>query len=92
MSLEESASGITPKNVLIPPIRIDVPKGVKIGLIYIYIYIYIYIERESCATHYCLTLCTNSFKTISALIRLVMHTLVLLYELVVILLASSRMH
>ena len=39
MSLEESASGITPKNVLIPPIRIDVPKGVKIGLIYIYIYI-----------------------------------------------------
>ena len=38
MSLEESASGITPKNVLIPPIRIDVPKGVKIGLIYIYIY------------------------------------------------------
>lgn len=39
MSLEESASGITPKNVLIPPFRIDVPKGVKIGLIYIYIYI-----------------------------------------------------
>ena len=45
MSLEESASGITPKNVLIPPIRIDVPKGVKIGLIYIYIYIYIYISN-----------------------------------------------
>ena len=89
MSLEESASGITPKNVLIPPFRIDVPKGVKIGLIYIYIYI----ERESCATHYCLTLCTNSFKTISALLRLGMHTLlVLLYELVVILLANSRMH
>lgn len=56
MSLEESASGITPKNVLIPPIRIDVPKGVKIGLIYIYIY---NIERESCATHYCL-LCAQT--------------------------------